>query len=117
MDPQLRSQISMHRLDHYYDIMRTSIFAFVGLAAIIGFGPEGLALPLIVLVIGVTAYGVLAGKTALEDVENLRGDMDDAFANSSFGRGIKARNLKGLILTSNVLLGLIGLAELIAIVL
>lgn len=116
MDPQLRSQISMNRLDHYYDIMRTSIFAYVAIAAIIGFGPEGLALPLIMLVIAVTAYGVLAGKTALEDVENLRDDMTEEFAQTSFARGLKARNLKGLVLTSNALLCLIGLAELIAIV-
>ncbi|NOE18831.1 hypothetical protein GS634_11935 [Ruegeria atlantica] len=116
MDPQLRSEISMRRLDHYYDIMRTSIFAYVAIAAVIGFGAEGVALPLIVLVLVITTYGVLAGKTALEDVENLRGDMTEEFAQTSFAQGLKARNLKGLILTSNVLLSLIGLSELIAIV-
>ncbi|MES0826064.1 hypothetical protein [Ruegeria sp. SCP11] len=115
MDSQLRSELSMGRLDHYYHIMRTTIFAYVALAAIIGFGPEGISLALIVLVIATAAYGILAGKTALADVENLRDDMDEEFAQTSFAKGIKTRNMKGLIMTSNVLLGLIGLAELTAI--
>ncbi len=116
MDAHLRSEITKGRLDHYYHIMRTTIFAFVAIAAIIGFGAEGISLALIVLVIATTAYGILAGKTALEDVENLRDDMDEEFARTHFARGISARNMKGLILTSNVFLGLIGLAELVAIV-
>ncbi|WP_170761875.1 hypothetical protein [Ruegeria lacuscaerulensis] len=115
MDPHLRSELSMGRLDHYYDVMRTTIFSYVAIAAIIGFGPEGISLVLIVLVISTAAYGILAGKTGLEDVENLRDDMDEEFAQTNFARGLKTRNMKGLILTSNILLGLIGLAELIAI--
>ncbi|WP_050603249.1 hypothetical protein [Ruegeria sp. 6PALISEP08] len=116
MDAQLRSEITKGRLDHYYHIMRTTIFAYIAIAAIIGFGPEGISLVLIVLVIATAAYGILAGKTALEDVENLRSDFDEAFAQTNFAKGVMSRNMKGLILTSNVLLGLIGLAELIAIV-
>ncbi|WP_209547002.1 hypothetical protein [Ruegeria sp. HKCCSP346] len=116
MDQTLRSRTSMGRLDHYYYIMRTTIFAYVALAAIIGFGAQGVSLVLIVLVIATAAYGILAGSTALADVANLRDDMDEDMSASNFGKGVKSHNMKGLILTSNVLLGLIGLAELIAIV-
>ena len=114
MDPRLRSELSMGRLDHYHHIIRKMIFAYVAIAAIIGFGPEGISLVLVVLVIA-AAYGVLAGKTALEDVDNLRNEMDAEFAQTSFAKGVKTRNFSGLIMASNVLLCLLGLMELIAV--
>ncbi len=116
MDPQLRTEISMRRLEHYYGVLRTTLFAYVALAAIIGFGAEGISLVLFILVIATAAYGILAGRTALEDVANLRDDMDEDFAQTSFAKGLMTRNMKGLSLTSTVLLGLIGLAELVAII-
>ncbi len=116
MDQRLRSETSMGRLNHYYYILRTTIFAYVALAALIGFGAQGISLVLIVLVVSTAAFGILAGSTALADVENLRDDMDEATAQSNFGRGVRKHNMKALIMASNVFLGLIGLAEIIAIV-
>lgn len=115
MTQDQRNYLSMTRLTHYFDIMRTTIFAFVGLGAIIQLGPDGYSAPLTVMVISVAAYGILAGGTALDDIINLRADMDDDTANSSFGKALKARNIPALKMTSSVLLGLIAIAELYAI--
>ncbi|TCD14933.1 hypothetical protein [Oricola cellulosilytica] len=115
MDSQIRSTLSLARQTHYFDVMRTTIFAFVGLAAIIELGPEGYSAPLTMLVISVTAFGILAGSTALEDVRNLIADLDTEMAQTNFGKGIKARNVKALKAISAILIGLIGVAELYAI--
>lgn len=115
MTPELRSKITMSRIDQYSGIMRTTIFTQAGLAAIIELGPDGYSAPLTMLVIATTAYGILAGGTALDDVVNLREDMDEDMAQSSYGKGVNARNIPALKLLSAVLLGLVGLAELYAI--
>ena len=115
MTPELRATIMQARVTHYTDIMRTTIFTFAALAAIIELGPGGYSAPLTVLVVATAAYGILAGGAALDDVINLREDMDESVAQTTYGRGIKARNLPALKMTSAVLLGLVGLAELYAV--
>jgi hypothetical protein len=115
MTPELRNNIVMCRIENYSSIMRTSIFALVGIAAIIEFGPDGFSAPLTMLVIATTAYGILAGTTALDDLIALRDDMDEDMANSAYGKGVKARNIPVLKLVSAGLLGLIGIAELYSI--
>lgn len=116
MAPEQFIHLSMARSAHYFDVLRTTFFTFTGLAAIIQLGPNGYSAPLMMLVIATTAYGVLAGGTALDDIINLRADMDPAIAGSTFGRGLAARNLPALKMVSAVLLGLVGLAEVYAIV-
>ncbi|WP_212525103.1 hypothetical protein [Actibacterium sp. MT2.3-13A] len=115
MTPELRSSILLGRVTHYTEIMRTTIFTYAALAAIIEFGPAGYSVPLTVLVVATAAYGILAGGAALDDLINLREDLDDAVAQTAYGRGLKARNLPALKMISAVLLGLVGLAELYAI--
>ena len=115
MTPELRNAIVISRVDNYSAIMRTTIFALTGIAAIIELGPDGYSAPLTMLVITLTAYGILAGGTALDDIINLRDDMDEDMANSSYGKGVSARNIPALKMISTVLLALIGLAELYAI--
>jgi 4-hydroxybenzoate polyprenyltransferase len=115
MTQDQRNYVSMTRLTHYFDIMRTTIFAFVGLGAIIELGPDGYSAPLTVMVIATAAYGILAGGTTLDDIINLRADMDEETANTSYGKALKARNIPALKMTSSVLLGLIAVAELYAI--
>ena len=63
---------------------------------VIELGPGGYSAPLTMLVVATAAYGILAGGTALDDIINLRGDMDDAMKQTSYGQGITARNIPAL---------------------
>lgn len=114
MKHEQRDFLSMGRITQYGDIMRTTLFAFVAIAAIIELGSGAYSAPLTVLIIATTAYGVLAGGTALDDVINLVDDMDEETAATNFGKALKKRNIPALKLTSSILLGLIGIAELFA---
>lgn len=115
MTPEIRANILMSRVTHYLHIMRTTIFSLIGLAAVIELGPGGYSAPLTMAVVATVAFGVLAGGAALEDMNNMREDMDEAMAQSGYGKGLAARNLPMLKNVSSVLLLLIGLAELYAI--
>ena len=115
MTPDQRNYLSMTRSSHYFDIMRTTIFAFIGLAAIIELGPDGYSAPLTVLIVATAAYGILAGGTALEDINKLSDDLDEDTASTNFGKTLKARNFPALKMTSAVLLGLVAIAELYAV--
>jgi hypothetical protein len=95
--------------------MRTTIFTFLVIGAVLHLGPDAYSAPLLVLTIATTAYGILAGGTALDDLIALRDDMDDVAANSAYGTSLRNRNLPMLKMISATLLGLIGLAELLAI--
>lgn len=115
MAPELRSSILIARTGDYFGVMRTTFFTFVALAAIIELGPDGYSAPLTMLVVAAAAYGILAGGTALDDIINLRGDMDEDMAKTTYGKGVSARNIPALKTISAVLLGLIAVAELYAI--
>lgn len=115
MTPELRSTILISRVENYNHIMRTTLFVFAAVAATLHFGGDAFSLPLAMLVITITAYGILAGNTALDDILTLRDDMDEDTANTAYGRGVTARNIPALKLTSTVLIGLTGLAELVAV--
>ena len=69
------------------------------------------------LAIALTAYGTLAGGAALDDMIALRDDMDDEMAATNYGRAVKERNIPMLKNISTALIGLIGLAEVLAILL
>jgi hypothetical protein len=115
MTPETRNSIVLSRSADYFGIMRTSIFTFAVIAAVIELGSGGYSAPLTMLVVGTAAFGILAGGTALDDIINLRDDMDDATAKTSYGKGVKARNIPALKNVSAALMALIGLAELYAI--
>jgi len=115
MTPTQRDYLAMERTRGYYVIMFTTIGALTAIAAMIHFGPQGYSAPLVTLVIAATAYGILAGGSALSDMINLSADMDDDMAKTAYGKGLQARNLGALKTASTVLLALVGLAELSAI--
>jgi len=115
MTPTQRDYLAMERTSGYYKIMQTTVWAFVGLAAVIHLGPPGYSAPLITLVVAVTAYGILAGGSALTDMENLGKDMAPETAETNYGKGLLARNLGALKMASTILLALVGLAEIFAI--
>ncbi len=115
MTPEIRTDLLIARINHLMSIMRTTIFTMAAIAAIIELGPDGYSAPLITLTIAATLYGILAGGAALDDMIALRGDMDEATANSNYGKAIAARNLPMLKTISTVLLAMVGLAEIAAI--
>jgi hypothetical protein len=115
MTPEIRAKVMTSRSRDYFDVMRTTIFALTAIGAVIQLGPDDYSISLTTLVIATTAYGILAGGTALDDIMNLRDDMDEDTAQTSYGQGIRNRNLPMLKMTSAVLIGLIGLAEILAI--
>ncbi len=117
MTPELRQTIVHARTAEYSGIMRTVIFAFAVIGGVLHFGPGDYSAPLMVLSITVTAYGVLAGGAALDDVHNLKADMSDEFQATGYGAGVMARDILRLKLASNVLVGLTGLASVLAILL
>lgn len=115
MTPELRQSIVHSRSGDYVNIMRTTIFTFLGIGAALHFGAGDYSAPLLMLAITVTAYGILAGGVALDDLENLKRDMDDSFATTSYGGGVGARNIPMLKMISSALVGLTGLATILAV--
>ena len=115
MSPELRTKILISRTGDYFGIMRTTLFVMLGIAAALHFGADVYSAPLLVLTIAIAAYGILAGGVALDDIIALRDDMDDDMAGTAYGAGVKSRNLPTLKMISAGLVGLIGLAEVLAI--
>ena len=115
MQQDLRMQLQIARTGQYGDIMRTTIFAQLGLSALIAFGGPSIALPLAIAVVMVALFGALGGGTALDDISVLRDDMDEATGTSNYGRLVKARNLGLLKILTMVLIGAIAVAQLVAI--
>ena len=106
--PEIRMQLQVARTTAYNDIMRTTMFTFAVIAAVIHFGDGSYSTPLMAMTIAVTPYGIWGG-TALDDVGNLRDDMDEVTANTTYGKHARARNIGALKMTSSVPLGLVGL--------
>jgi len=115
MTPELRSQISLARLQAYATVILTSVGILLGVAAIHEVSGGGYSAPLTMLAIFATVYGVLAGSIALTDVDSLIKDMTPEFAQTHYGKGIAARNMGAFKIVSATLLGLTGVAELWAI--
>lgn len=115
MNSDNRMRLQIARTGQYGDVMRTTFLAFAAIAAVVGFGAEGVDLPLAILTVAVTLFGALGGGTALEDISALRDDMDEGTAASAYGQQAKGRNLDLLRLLSAGLLGLTGLLLVLAI--
>ena len=58
MTPEIRNSIVLARAADYFGIMRTTIFTFVAIAAVIELGPEGYSAPLTMLVVTTGAFGI-----------------------------------------------------------
>lgn len=104
-------QLQIARRGHCGDIMRTTIFAQFALTAVIGFGADGVTIPLVIAAVIIALFGALGGGTALDDISVLRDDMDTATASSAYGQQAKARNLGLLKALSGGLIALIGAAQ------
>ncbi len=113
MQSDLRMQLQIARTAQFGDIMRTSLFGLIGIAAVAAFGGDGADIPLAIVTVATTLFGVLGGGAALDDIAALRDDMDTATGTSVYGQKAKGRNLAALKAISAVLLGLSGLAILV----
>lgn len=114
MSPELRTKTAIGRSSNYFEIMRTVLFGFVAVAAIIEFGADGYSAPLAMIIVALTAYGILAGAAAMNDLSALRDDLDEETRSSNYGQELASRNFSALKGISGVLIGLTGLAELYA---
>ncbi len=115
MTPELRQSIVKSRSADYNNIMRTTLFSFLGIGAVLHLGNDDYSAPLLVLSLVITAYGVLAGGTALDDINNLKGDMDDDSAATNYGGGVASRDIPMLKNISAGCVALTGLACVLAI--
>ncbi len=115
MTPELRQSIVKARTADYVNIMRTTLFTFLGIGAVLHLGNDDYSAPLMVLSIVITAYGVLAGGVALDDLNNLKGDVDDETAGTSYGSGVASRDILMLKNISSGCVALTGLACVLAI--
>lgn len=114
MTEDQRIKVLTSRSRDYFGIMRTTLFVFLGIGAVLHLG-EGYSAPLIMLAIATTAYGVLAGGTAIDDIIALRDGMPEETASTPYGQMVKARNLAGLKMISAVLITLSGLAAVLGV--
>ena len=114
MTEDQRIQILLSRTGDYNGTMRTTLFTFAAIGAALHFG-DGYSAPLLVLTVAITAYGILAGGVALDDIIALRDGMPEDTASTPYGQAVKARNLPMLKMVSAVLIGLVGLAAILAI--
>lgn len=110
MKEELRAPMVRARLEHHYGALRTTVYAFVGLAAIVAFAPDAPSFMLTMVVIATAAYGILAGNTALDDVAALNKDAGHEVAETEYGKVIKARRMGALKTSATILIGLTALA-------
>ena len=115
MTPETRQAIVAARTADYAAIMRTTIFGFVAIAAVLHLGPDAFSLPLLLITVTVTAYGVLAGGTALDDIDNLRGDMTPEMRETSYGSAVMSRDIGMLKTISAGLIGATGVGLFLAV--
>ena len=117
MTPEQRQQIVQSRTADYNNIMRTTLFTFLGIGAFLHLGDGSYSAPLLVLSIVISAYGILAGGTALDDLIALRDDMDEAMSGTNYGGVVGARDIPMLKNISSACIGLTGLACVLSILL
>jgi hypothetical protein len=88
MDNETRTKTALGRGNHYFYTMRTVMFIYLGLAAILTLSNAAqFSLVIQVIAIAAAIYAVLAGDSALKDIANLRDDMDDVTKASNYGKG------------------------------
>ena len=116
MTPTDRQTIVHARTHEFNNIMRTTLFAFLGIGAALHFGPDAFSAPLFALTIVVTGFGILAGNAALDDLAKLQDDMTDEFAATSYGQGVTARDFGRFKMVSSGLLAALAVATLAAMV-
>lgn len=117
MSPEMRQSIVHARTTNYTLIMSATIFAFAIIGGVLHLGDGAYSAPLMVLTLTVSAFGILAGGAALDDLAELQKDMSDEIRETAYGKGVQARDFGKLKMASSALIGLTGLASVLAILL
>lgn len=110
MNSDQRQAIVHARSADYNNIMRTTLFTFLGIGFALHIGDGSYSAPLLVLSLTITAYGILAGGTALDDLNALKADLDDEMGATSYGTLVSNRDIPMLKNISSACVGLTGLA-------
>lgn len=117
MSPEMRQSIAHSRTTHYISIMSATLIIFAIIGGVLHLGDGAYSAPLMVLTLAITAFGVLAGGVALDDLANLKSDMSDDIRATEYGKGVDGRDFAKLKMISSALIGLTGLASVLAILL
>lgn len=115
MNSEQRQSIVQSRSSDYNNIMRTTLFTFLGIGFALHIGDDSYSAPLLVLSLTITAYGILAGGTALDDLNALKNDLDDEMASTNYGTLVSNRDIPMLKMISSACVGITGLACVLAI--
>ena len=109
MTQEQRDALIAERSATLTQVMRTTMYTFTALAAIIAFAPGVNPSMMGMLVVGTMIYGILAGRTNLNILASLAADVP---ADSAYGKAQASTNYGMLTLVSSVVFGLIGLTQL-----
>ena len=117
MNSDFRQNVVHNRAAVYTATMAITLigFAVIGLALHLGDGAY--SAPFMTLTLTLTAFGILAGNSALDDLDNLVQDMPDELKETAYGKGVLARDFKKLKKVSTILIGITGLATFLTLLL
>ena len=77
MELSERNKLVIARVENFNYILRTAMLILLGTLALCIFASGNAHIwPLSITIIGATLYGILAGNTAINDLDALREDMD-----------------------------------------
>ena len=91
MELSERNKLVIARIENFNYILRTAMLVLLGTLALCIFA-EGNA-HIWPLSVGATLYGILAGNTAINDMDALRKDMDEETKNTNYGISVQSAPL------------------------
>ena len=94
MELSERNKLVIARVENFNYILRTAMLVLLGTLALCIFADGNAHIwPLSVTIIGAALYGILAGNTAINDMDALRNDMDEATKNTNYGVSVMSAPL------------------------
>ena len=86
MELSERNKLVIARVENFNYILRTAMLILLGTLALSIFASGNAHIwPLSITIIGAALYGILAGNTAINDMDALRKDMDEETKNTNYG--------------------------------
>ena len=94
MELSERNKLIIARVENFNYILRTAMLVLLGTLTLCIFASGNAHIwPLSITIIGATLYGILAGNTAINDMDALRKDMDDETKNTNYGVSVMSAPL------------------------
>ena len=94
MELSERNRLVIARIENFNYILRTAMLVLLGtLALCIFVDGDAHIWPLSVTIVGAALYGILAGNTAINDMDALRKDMDEETKNTNYGISVMSAPL------------------------